>query len=287
MDYKNLIHKIKSVRDYKETKVSEDILYEIKHSYEKGKKLVHDIEIEVFIKNKEEIYEQLEGIAGYKENMIEAPHYIVILSEEKKDYIENTGYIGQGLMLKALELGVNTCWITFNDGNEIMEKLVMDSEKKLTALIALGYDDNKTKAVNETNLDYNPSKANVVIAEDNVSTRIDVSQLVFIKEWGKCADTDDLSSRGLLDAFNYARLAPSTLNRQPWRFILDDGVVVLAIRKDDNVNKYENKIDTGIVMLYFESIIDSTLFDTSWTMGNIGKDYNIPDEYMVVGYCNI
>jgi nitroreductase len=287
MDYKNLIPKIKSVRDYKDTKVSEDILFEIKDSYKKGKKLIDNIDIEVFIKDKEEIYYQLEGIAGYKEYMLEAPHYILILSEEKDCYIENTGYIGQGMILKAFELGVNSCWITFDNGDEIMKKLVMDSEKKLTALIALGYDDNKTKVENETNLDYNPSKANIVKAEDNVATRIDVSRLVYIKEWGKCADTDDLSSRGLLDAFNYARLAPSTLNRQPWRFIIDDGIVVLAIREDKDINAYEEKIEIGAIMLYFESVIDSTLFDTSWTMGNLDKDYNIPEDYKVVGYCNI
>jgi hypothetical protein len=287
MNYKNLIPKIKSVRDYKKISVSESILYEIKHSYEKGKKLIDDIEIDVLIKNREEIYEQLKGIAGYNEKMIEAPHYIVILSEEKEYFIENTGYIGQGLILKAFESGVNSCWITFDDGDEIKEKLRIDSEKKLTALIALGYDDNKTKAVNETNLDYNPSKANVVVAEDNVATRIDISRLVFIKEWGKYADTDDLSGRGLLDAFNYARLAPSTLNRQPWRFIIDDGIVVLTIRRDADINKYQEKIDTGAVMLYFESIVDSTLFDTSWNMGKLDKEYNIPDEYMIIGYSNI
>lgn len=287
MDYKNLIPKIKSVRDYKKTTVKPEILNELKHFYEKGKKLVNEIEIEVFIKNKDEVFEQLEGIAGYKENMLEAPHYIVILSDENDYYIENTGYIAQGLILKASELGVSSCWITFKDGDEIKKNLMIDSDKKLTALIALGYDDNKIKVFNDANLGYNPSKAEIKIVEDNTSHRLDVEDVVFMNEWGNCADADDLSNRGLLDGFNYARLAPSTLNRQPWRFILDDNLVILTIRYDANINEYEDKIDTGIVMLYFESIIDSTLLDITWIMGKPDKKFNIPDDYKIVGYSNI
>jgi len=288
MDYKKLISKIKSVRDYKKTPVSAEILDELKHFYENGKKLIDNIEIEVFIKNKDEVFDCLEGIAGYKENMIKAPHYIVILSDEKDYYIENTGYIGQNIMLKAYELGVGSCWITFNDGDKIKKNLMIDSEKKLTALIALGYDDNKTKTFNDTDVKgYNPSKADIKKVEDNVSYRLDIEEIVFMNKWENRATTDELSSRGLLDAFNYARLAPSTLNRQPWRFILDDDLVVLAIRCDENINNYEDKIDTGIVMLYFEVIVDSTLLDITWVMGKTKEEFKIPKDYTIVGYSNI
>ena len=36
--------------------------------------------------------------------MIEAPNYVVILSDVKKGYIENSGYIGERLILKARDL---------------------------------------------------------------------------------------------------------------------------------------------------------------------------------------
>jgi len=287
MDYKNLIPKMKSVRNYKKTEVSQQIIKELKHFYEKGRKLVDEIEIEVFVKDKAEVFEQLECVAGYKENMIEAPQYIIILSDERDYYIENTGYIGQNLMLKAHELGVDSCWITFKNDDEIKKKLMMNSNKKLAAIIAIGYDNNKIKIFNDANIGFNPSKADIKIVEDNISARLGAEDVVFMNKWGNSADADDLSSRGLLDGFNYARLAPSTLNRQPWRFILDDNMVVLAIRNDENINNYEGKVDTGIVMLYFESIIDATLFDATWIMGKPDKAFNIPDDFLIVGYCNI
>jgi len=287
MDYKNLISKIKSVRDYKKISVSPQILSELKHFYESEKKLVEDIEIEVIVKDKDEVYEQLKGLAGYKENMIEAPHYLIVLSEEKDYYIENTGYICENIMLKAHELGVGSCWITFHHGDEIKKNLMINSEKKLSALIALGYDDNKSKIVYENVSEYNPSRANIKIVEDNTSDRLGVEDIVFIKEWGQKASVEDLSSRGLIDGFYYGRLAPSTLNRQPWRFIIDDNVVVLVLRFDASTNDYEAKIDNGIIMLYFESIIENTLLDVTWNMGKPEKEFNVPDDFLIVAYCNI
>jgi len=81
-------------------------------------------------------------------------------------------------------------------------------------------------------------------------------------------------------------LAPSTKNRQPWRFMYDNGIVVLAVRKDESTNEYEEKIDAGIVMLYFKLIVDSTLFNVAWKLGKTEKEYEIPSDYSIVAYCN-
>ena len=217
--------------------------------------------------------------------MLDAPHYLIFLSEEKEHYIENTGYAVEDIRLKAYEMGVGSCWITINDGELIKEKMNIKSDKKLTALISFGFDDNKNKVLYENKTEYNPSKAVVNIVEDNVSERLGISDVVYMKKWGENADPDELARLGLLEAFFYARLAPSTKNRQPWRFIYDDGTVVLALRKDENINEYEEKIDTGIVMLYYELIVDSTLFNMDWKFGRTEKDYEIPSDYSIVAYC--
>jgi len=210
---------------------------------------------------------------------------LIFLSEDKKHYIENVGYAAQNVMLKAFELGVGSCWITIKDGEAIKEKLNLKTDKKLAALIALGFDDNKNKVLYENTSEYNPSHAEVKIVEDNVSERMRVSDVVYLNKWGENVDSDELARLGLLEAFFYARLAPSTKNRQPWRFIYDNGTVVLALRKDENVNEYEQKVDTGIVMLYFKLMVDSTLFNLEWKFGKPDKDYEIPSDYEIVAYC--
>ena len=108
-----------------------------------------------------------------------------------------------------------------------------------------------------------------------------------MNEWGKNANIDELDERGLLDAFSYARMAPSVHNRQPWRFIVDGGKVILVVKKDDFTSEYEKGIDAGIAMLYFGLIIDTTMFDLRWSMGDIDKDYKVPSDYEVIGYCSI
>jgi len=285
MDYKAIISKIKSVRNYKEDEVNPQEFKELKAYYEKGKKLVEGIETEVLLKNKSEVYEQLKNAAGYCDLMIEAPHYLIFLSEEKDNYIENAGYAVQDIMLKALSLGIGSCWITIKDEETIKNKLNISSDKKLVALIALGFDDNKNKVIYDTIYEHNPTKTEVKVVEDNTSERLGIKDVVFMSKWGNNADSDELANLGLLEGFFYARLAPSTMNRQPWRFIVDNGVIVLALRSDSYANEYEEKIDTGIIMLYFKAIIDSTLFDITWNFGKPEKNYEIPADYKIVGYC--
>lgn len=285
MEYKDLIARMKSVRNYKKDALSSEIIQKLRDYLSKSKRLVKDIEIEAILKNRDEVYDRLKNIAGYNDIMLDAPHYLIFLSEEKDHYIENTGYAAEDARLKAHELGVGSCWITIKDGELIKEKLNIKSDKKLTALISLGFDDNKNKVVYENVAEYNPTKADVSIVEDNVSERLRISDVVYMKKWGENADPDEVANLGLLEAFFYARLAPSTKNRQPWRFIYDDGTVILALRKDQNVNEYEEKIDTGIVMLYYELIVDNTLFNMDWKFGKTDKEYEIPSDYHIVAYC--
>lgn len=285
MEYKDLITRIKSVRNYKKDAVSPEVIQKLKGYCRDSKNMVDGIETEILMKNRDEVYDKLKDAAGYNEIMLDAPHYLIFLSEEREHYIENTGYSVQYIMLKAFELGIGSCWITIRDSDSIKEKLNIKSDKKLTALVALGFDDNKNKVVYENVAEYNPTKADVSIVEDNVSERLRVSDVVYINKWGENADPDEIAKSGLLEAFFCARLAPSTKNRQPWRFIYDDGTVVLSLRKDPDVNEYEEKIDTGIVMLYFKLIVDNTLFNMDWKFGKPDKKYELPPDYEIVAYC--
>lgn len=285
MEYKDLMARMKSIRNYKKDTVSPEIIQKLREYYHKSKRLVKDIEIEAILKNRDEVYENLKNLAGYNDLMIDAPHYLLFLSEVKDHYLENASYAAEDVRLKAFELGVGSCWITIHDGDLIKEKLNIKSDKKLAALIALGFDDNKNKAILENVSDYNPSKANVSIVEDNVSERLRISDIVYMNKFGEKADPDEVANLGLLEAFFFARLAPSTKNRQPWRFIYDNGMVILVMRKDKDVDEYEEKIDTGLVMLYYQLIVDNTLFKMDWKFGKPDKEYEVPSDYNIVAYC--
>lgn len=269
MDYKKLILNRKSVRDFKDTSIDAKYFEEIKDYIDSSKKLLPEVQVEMKMYDFKDCYEKINELAGYNGFLIQAPNYILILSDVKEGYIENSGYIGERVVLKARDLGIDSCWITFKDSKSIKERLNILSDKEVTAIIALGYEDNSNNKNKRT------------------SDRLGVEEIVFMDEWGNNASVTELEERYLLDAFSWARMAPSSLNRQPWRFIIDGGKVILAVKTEDFSSDYEGSIDTGIAMLYFSLIIDTTMFDLKWQVGSLDKDYKIPTDYKIVGYCSI
>ena len=53
-------------------------------------------------------------------------------------------------------------------------------------------------------------------------------------------------------AVETARLAPSAMNRQPWRFRLEDGGLVIAKDSGFETPKVTKRLDCGIAMLHAE-----------------------------------
>ena len=85
----------------------------------------------------------------------------------------------------------------------------------------------------------------------------------------------------------FSKLAPSTLNQQSWRFLLTGGKVILAIKKEKNTSEYEQRIDAGIIMLFFQLIVSTTLFDLRWNLGKPVDFLQIPKEFEIIAYCMV
>lgn len=289
MDYKNLIAKRRSVRGFKEKSLNDANLNELKDYFKVCKKLISDIDVEMVVLNGSEVKEKLDNIAGYNGIMIEAPNYIILLSDKHEYYIENSGYIGEDLILKATDLEINSCWITVKDAEKVKESLEISSDKEITAIIALGYGEKEQdKVVFNTKPNMNSFSTLEMreIQTDN-DRRFDFEDIIFSETWGKSIDPDDLKDSGFYDAFSAARIAPSALNRQPWRFIFDKDKILLLIKKDEYTNLYEHKIAAGIVMLNFAGVVSSTMFELNWKLEVPEKNYNIPNDIAIIGYCNI
>jgi len=272
MNYQTLILNTKSVRDFKKDTVTNEDLKTIKDYTKDCKKLISSIELDIRIMANNEVYLALDGIAGYKGHMIDAPSYIVLLSAVADGYIENAGFVGQELILKATEIDVDSCWVTFTDSKTLKERLNLVSEKEVIGIIALGFEVNKEKT---GTVSLNPAY------------RLGLEEIVYLNEWGIGADNTTLEERGVLDAFAFARLAPSAWNKQPWRFLIHGGNVILAVKKDEEIYSYEEKIAAGVIMLIFQAIIDSTLFSLNWQLKAPANSAKIPNDYEVIAYCSL
>ena len=141
-------------------------------------------------------------------------NYIAMVGKNAPDLQERCGYYGEKLVLKAQELGLNTCWAALTHGKSRAE---LSPEEKEVILIALGY--GKTQGV--------PHKGKTAAAVSNIGE-----------------DSPPWFRRGV----EAALLAPTAVNQQRFRFELhgDDTVIARTGRIGTNL-----KTDLGIVKCHF------------------------------------
>lgn len=142
-------------------------------------------------------------------------NYIALVREKSKPD-EALGYYGEQIVLKAQELGLNTCWVAMTHGKS---KAQIDKREKLVCLISLGYGKtagaaHKSKKLSEV-CNYKKD----------------------MPEW-------------FLSGMEAALLAPTAMNRQKFYFeLLPDNSIKITCGKG-----LYTKLDLGIVKYHFEVV---------------------------------
>lgn len=142
-------------------------------------------------------------------------NYIALIGRKAADLDERCGWYGEKLVLKAQELGLNTCWAALTHGKS---KAVCAPDEKEVILIALGYGKTQGKA--------HQGKGFAAVSREDGGC----------PEWFR---------RGV----EAALLAPTAVNQQKFWFERKDGNRVLA--KAGRIGSCL-KIDLGIVKCHFE-----------------------------------
>lgn len=248
MNMMNFLKTRKSTREFKDKPLTES-------DYKKIEDIIADINFKAqqhLIKMKlyeygKNIYKNLKGVAGYSGVMIESPHYIALENEtSKRESVIYSGYFMEKVITELNNLGVGTCWISLsNVDSELKEQVFGEDSSKVNYLLAIGYPKPKSP-----------------FAQEPFSERIGVEEMVYINNLDKNASISELENRGLGDLFFYVRFAPSTLNKQPWRFILHDDYVELLLVDDGAINY----IDAGIIMYYFEELAKIQGINNKWEL---------------------
>lgn len=143
-------------------------------------------------------------------------NYIALVGKKAPGLDETLGYYGEELLLKAQELGLNTCWVALTHGKS---KAAVGRGEKEVCLIALGY--GVTQGVEHKS---RPMQELCTCGEP-------------MPEWFRCG-------------MNAAMLAPTAMNQQKFRFeLLPDGTVKAACGSG-----FYTKLDLGIVKYHFEAV---------------------------------
>ncbi len=282
--YDEIVKRRESCRNFVMSDVEQDKINALYDYYNHETLLVPEISTDLGLYSYSSL-EKTEGSVGYNGFLIKAPHYLIILSDKKDHYLENAGFIAQGLTLKMTQLDIAACWLTVNDAEVAKRTIGIETDKAIAAVIAFGYRD---KDVKETRLDIkSPSNVKMIESGKKAAPKISLESFVSYKEYGKQFEPEKLYAElesSLLAASN----SQSFLNRQPYRFILDDSYVYLIGLKDDITVGADVHLNYGIVMFNFYAVMDSVRANAPmWTFEEPGYDLKLPEGGTFISKCKI
>lgn len=140
----------------------------------------------------------------------------VALIRKKEDSDEKVGYYGEKVVLEAQMLGLNTCWVGLTYKKRKLDVQIKDDEK-LVCVLALGYGSDQGTAHKS-------------------------------KDMGDLCVCPGEMPGWFRNGMESAMLAPTAMNQQKFRFILnDDG----SVRAETGKGPYA-MVDLGIAKLHFE-----------------------------------
>lgn len=173
----------KSVRNYQNGTLPESLLNQIKAFCQKAVPLNPHTETKIELFDNTQRNVKKKGL--WK---VDAPYYLVLYSEEKSGYLYNAGYLMEQIVLYLTTKGLGSCYM---GGARLL--VAGAGDLKQVMVLAFGYP--------KGSLFRDPSRAK----------RLSLMEMCVFKEEA------DETVKAVLKA---ARLAPSSMNSQPWRFIV-------------------------------------------------------------------
>ncbi|MBE0527554.1 MAG: nitroreductase family protein, partial [Candidatus Thorarchaeota archaeon] len=151
------------------------------------------------------------AVGQYFFKVTEAPYYIAFIGDTNAPNVHaSAGYIGEGVILEATTLGLNTCWVGgFFKRESVMRQIDLKDDEQILAISPIGYSKEEADRVGNSAKKYR---------------RKDLAELIISQESKK--------GKWISPALEAARVAPSAANRQPWRFqIGEDSITVSSSSK--------------------------------------------------------
>lgn len=236
IDYRDSVRKYSSVEPDKSAIEDLRNIVQTYRPYPGARAIMVDEPLEVFT-----------GFIGPLYKVTNPPYYVAfIVDKQTPHHLEAGGYMGEGIVLHATVLGLNTCWVGgFFDPKKVGKQVEILDHEEITAITPVGLAEDESKRVEHAR-------------ELGVYHKRKVIDKIISEGSSKPAPWQLAGIEG-------ARLAPSAANRQPWRFEIDgDRVVLQAENSILSRGKYE-PVDCGIAMLHFELRANDAGANGEWT----------------------
>jgi len=176
------------------------------------------------------------GLVGSYGRVIGAQSALVVVGRPGAQAVqESMGYVGEAVVLRATIMDLGTCWIAGSFDREVASRSVdLDEGERVFAISPLGYAQER------------PRTGEVLLkAMVRAKRRKPIAEIApgFDEEhWPAWA----------AEGVRLARIAPSAVNRQPWKFELEEGAVTVSEVRRGAEGSISRLLDVGIAMLHFE-----------------------------------
>lgn len=236
-----MIYGRRSVRSYADTVDMDELAEAVEMGLQGAASLPGHTKPTVQVMNGDGTEDIFTGIMG-RYGKVTAPAYLVVSARPAGDYLVQTGYVVEQLVLWLAAMGYGTCWIGIPlNTQKILELCPLPEGEKYVILLAVGKPAAGTPLLRDIGGYKRKALAEIIAGEMR-------------PEW-----------KPLLEA---ARLAPSASNGQPWRFVCDERGICLygALASGPIKKKYYhhlNRIDCGIALAHLYLAARQAGYDVS------------------------
>jgi len=188
------------------------------------------------------------GIIGSYGKVTNAPHALLFIADTHVDFSDqHLGYVGEAVILEATTQNLATCWIGgFFDPKRAATLVRLAPGERILAVSPLGIAQPATSRTERTMTG---------MAASSTRKPLDALAPDGVGGWPAWA----------VATLETARLAPSAVNRQPWRFSWDGSGLVISVNNHRETPKVTKRLDCGIAMLHVEIAALSFGVTGTWT----------------------
>lgn len=178
---------------------------------------------------------------------------------------EAFGYAFEKLVLYAQSLGIGTVWIGGTMDRGAFEKAMELSDDEVMPCVSpLGYPAKKMSV-----------REKMMRKGVKADIRLSFEEIAFCNDFHHSFSTDAVGK--LFLPIEAVRLAPSAVNKQPWRIVVMDDIVHFYLQRSKNFGSGRidmQKIDMGIALCHFELTAKEQGISTEFVI----EEPNIPLE---------
>ena len=176
---------------------------------------------------------------------------------------EAFGYSFERLILQAQRLGLRTVWLGGTMNRSAYEKAMeLESGEMMPAATPIGYGAKKMSV-----------KESIMRKAIRADERLPFPSLFFRDSFDRPLSPEEAGA--LAEPLEMVRLAPSAVNRQPWRVLLRDGAAHFYLKRAKAFGGGDldmQRIDMGIALCHFELAAKAAGLQQRFSLSDPGYD---------------